>query len=161
MAFYLVLYGCFRLATYISQTSCGSSIKYTFWITWCITRSLFLLCNVFINLVILVLQVIKWSISRPIHLYITSHKSLWQPFFYYQQLPPETREIRLIKVVRRSPFPAPTFTLATFPLEKAPPYDAVLYTWGGQDRDEGLFLDNDIFQRQRRMLKGFQTIVQP
>lgn len=142
----------FHLVNFTSQTSYGPYLQYPFWVTWYFAMRLFLLCNLSINFVLQLLQIVKLSIAKLVHLCMPARESLRRPRFRYQQLDPGTREIRLLKVVRKSPFSAPTFSLATFPLDKAPPYDAVSYTWDGQDRDADLCLDN------RMMLKTTKNV---
>lgn len=51
------------------------------------------------------------------------------PFYSYTNLDPNRREIRLLKVQKSGPFRTPTYDLVIFPLDSAPPYDAMSYRW--------------------------------
>jgi len=59
----------------------------------------------------------------------------------------------LLKVVKKTPFSAPILSLVTFPLAKAPRYDAISYTWNGQDRDQDLCLDNGRLKTTKNVIR--------
>jgi hypothetical protein len=74
---------------------------------------------------------------------ITSYLSRPHTHWYsYSKLNPKTKEIRLLKLSRAVPLAEPTCELLVYPLHKAPEYDAISYTWDGQERDRILKLKN-------------------
>lgn len=51
------------------------------------------------------------------------------PLYSYNHLDPDRREIRLLKIQKPGPFRTPTYDLVIFPLDSAPPYEAMSYRW--------------------------------
>jgi hypothetical protein len=113
--------------------------------------TLFLVHRVATNFVLRHLQTIRWPISELVHLCESSRESSLLPVLCYQKLDPGTRETRLFKSARKIPFSIPKLSLVTFPLDKIPLYDAVSYTWGRQDREKILYLDNGILKAIRNI----------
>jgi hypothetical protein len=118
---------------------------------FCVAWHLFLVRRVAANFVLRHLQTIRWPISELVHLCMSSRESSPMPVLCYQKLDPGTREIQLFKSARKILFSVPTLSLVTFPLDKIPPYDAVSYTWGRQDRDKTLYLNNSILKTTRNV----------
>jgi energy-converting hydrogenase Eha subunit E len=66
-------------------------------------------------------------------------------YYVYRPLRTEENEIRLIQICKSSPFSRPQYSLFSTPLETAPPFDAISYTWDDQRRDKPIaFLEGTI-----------------
>jgi hypothetical protein len=63
------------------------------------------------------------------------------PLYTYDTLGLEGKEIRLIKLERRYPGYDIGCSLVRFPLVKAPPYEAISYTWGSGGKDHLVLFD--------------------
>lgn len=55
--------------------------------------------------------------------------------YQYASLDVASQEIRLIELAKLSPFSKPLCTLLIVPLDRAPDYEAISYTWAGQPPD--------------------------
>jgi hypothetical protein len=63
--------------------------------------------------------------------------------YHYSTLDPARREIRLLKISMPNSNSRPRIALASFPMYSAPPYEAISYTWAGQDITHYIELNDD------------------
>ena len=78
-----------------------------------------------------------------------------KPMLLYKhaRLNSEKREIRLIELKRRLPATDISCTLTQFPLNEAPPYEAISYTWGSGIKDHLIFFNHKWLPTTRNVHK--------
>ena len=75
-----------------------------------------------------------------------------QENYCYEPLDVLTDEIRLLRVSKRYPWSKPVIKICEHPLEKAPPYDAISYTWDNQEMDQTLQLHKGIIKTTKNVV---------